>query len=80
MKGNNYFCELCGDYIEGYNFIGHFESNDGVKINNKYYCVDNCEKKIKNKLGNYNILNLNNVLKLIFFIIFLYLITICNYL
>ena len=75
MPYNNYFCELCDDYIEGYNLLGRFESNDGVKINNNYYCIGDCEKKARIK--NYYLLNTYYLLKLVFFMIFLYFIITC---
>lgn len=71
MTLNKFFCKICGDYIEGHNLFGKFQSYDGVKINNNYYCNGECENKIRNKLEKEFLLNINYCLKFIISMIIL---------
>lgn len=71
MTYNDYFCNLCGDYIEGYNIVSFFYSYDGVKINNKYYCKGKCEKIVKDKMMKDCLSNKIYILKVLFSVIFL---------
>ena len=69
MTVNNFFCKLCGDYIEGYNIFDRFQKNDPERLIIIIIVLVNVKIKYVINLDEDFLLNINYFLNFIIFII-----------